>query len=317
MMDYICGFTFAPFVPAGVLSTEKAKESLRTMAEQSGANFVIFVPAAFQDNATSEEIDFTSPQTLGDDELKLMIDEAHALGLGVAIKPTVNCKDGTWRAHIHFFDEDVVCEPKWSSWFKSYTDFQLHFARIAEEKHADMFIAGCEMVMSDHREKEWRQLIADIRDVYHGPVSYNCDKYQEHNVTWWDAVDVISSSGYYPIDDWERQLDRIEAVVRKFDKPFFFAETGCMSAEGSNAVPNDWSVEGKSDPEGQKAWYDEMIRACAARDFVQGMVYWSWTADLYETDEVDEHRDYDIYAKPALGSVADYFSLKTGNRRFQ
>ena len=82
MMDYICGFTFAPFVPAGVLSTEKAKESLRTMAEQSGANFVIFVPAAYQDNATSEEIDFTSPQTLGDDELKLMIDEAHALGLG-------------------------------------------------------------------------------------------------------------------------------------------------------------------------------------------------------------------------------------------
>lgn len=37
-------------------------------------------------------------------------------------------------------------------------------------------------------------------------------------------MDVISSSGYYPIHDWENQLDRIERVVKKYQKPFFFAE---------------------------------------------------------------------------------------------
>lgn len=63
-------------------------------------------------------------------------------------------------------------------------------------------------------------------------------------MNWWDAVDVISSSGYYPADNWENQLDRIEAVVKKFDRPFFFAEAGCMSTEGSAAVPNDWTVRG-------------------------------------------------------------------------
>ena len=47
----------------------------------------------------------------------------------------------------------------------------------------------------------------------HGLITYNADKYQEDHVTWWDAVDVISSSGYYPIDEWENQLDRIEPVV--------------------------------------------------------------------------------------------------------
>ncbi|MCR4596113.1 MAG: 1,4-beta-xylanase [Lachnospiraceae bacterium] len=305
--DHICGLTFAPFVPAGVISTEKAKQSLRIMKEQTHANFVIFVPAAYQATATSEEIDFTSPSTMRDDELREIIDEAHTLGLSVAVKPTVNCLDGTWRAHIHFFDEDVPCEPKWSNWFKSYTAFQLHFARIAEEKHCEMFIAGCEMVMSDHREAEWRRLISDIRGVYHGPVSYNCDKYQEHNVTWWDAVDVISSSGYYPIDDWGRQLDRIEAVVRRFAKPFFFAETGCMSAEGSNMVPNDWSVAGTSDPAGQQAWYEVMLKSCASRNFVRGVALWSWTADLYDPADTDKYRDYDIYAKPALRTVAEYY----------
>ena len=68
------------------------------------------------------------------------------------------------------------------------------------------------------------------RSVYDGIVTYNCDKYQEDHVGWWDAVDVISSSGYYPVDDWENQLDRIEPVVAASGKPFFFMEAGCRSA---------------------------------------------------------------------------------------
>ena len=51
------------------------------------------------------------------------------------------------------------------------------------------------MVMSEHREKEWREVIAAIRECYDGTVSYNTDKYQEDRVKWWDCVDVISSSG--------------------------------------------------------------------------------------------------------------------------
>lgn len=31
---------------------------------------------------------------------------------------------------------------------------------------------------------------------------------------------MISSSGYYPIQDWEQELDRIEAVVKAYHKPF-------------------------------------------------------------------------------------------------
>ncbi len=76
-------------------------------------------------------------------------------------------------------------------------------------------------------------MIASIREEYHGLVSYNTDKYQEENVCWWDCVDVISSSGYYPVDKWEQELDRIEKTVLKYQKPFFFAEAGCMSRKGS------------------------------------------------------------------------------------
>lgn len=50
-----------------------------------------------------------------------------------------------------------------------------------------LFIAGCEMVQTERREAEWRKVIAAIRRKYDRPVSYNTDKYQEHNVKWWDA----------------------------------------------------------------------------------------------------------------------------------
>ena len=247
-MEYICGVTFAPFACAGAFFKPGAKESLAMMKERTGANFVIFVPGGLQETPQSEEICFTSKATMEDDELIAMIEYAKEIGLRVALKPTVNCKNGTWRAHINFFDEDVPCEPKWGNWFASYTAFQLHYAKIAEQHDCEMFIAGCEMVMSEHREAEWRKLLSDIRQVYHGLLSYNTDKYQEHRVDWWDAVDVISSSGYYPYGDWENQLDRIETVVNRFLKPFFFAETGCMSVKGSKEVPNDWCVRGDADP---------------------------------------------------------------------
>lgn len=78
---------------------------------------------------------------------------------------------------------------------------------------------------------------------YHGLVSYNTDKYQEDHVSWWDCVDVISSSGYYPIDQWEQELDRIEKTVLKYKKPFFFAEAGCMSRKGSGMIPNNWELQ--------------------------------------------------------------------------
>lgn len=220
LMQMIKGITFAPFSRRGKLDTKAARASLRNLKKLTGANLIILVPNGLQETPQSETIARETQANATDEEFLSIIEYAHSLGLSVALKPTVNCMNGTWRAHISFFDKDVPCEPKWSNWFASYTAFQLHYAALAEKSGCEMFIAGCEMVMSEHRDAEWRKLISDIKEVYHGPVSYNTDKYQEDNVTWWDCVDVISSSGYYPVNDWENQLDRIEKVVKNLTSPF-------------------------------------------------------------------------------------------------
>ena len=147
-MEFIKGITFSPFSPKGSLSSREAKNSLKNLIEGTGANYIVLVPNALQETPQSEEIDFTSDATVSDKELISMINHIHKEGLHVFLKPTVNCKNGTWRAHINFFDEDVPCEPKWSNWFASYTEFQLHFAEIAEKTKCEIFSPGCEMVMA-------------------------------------------------------------------------------------------------------------------------------------------------------------------------
>lgn len=308
-MDYIKGITFAPFACQGTFEKEKTYQSLTVMKERTRADFIILVPNGLQDTPQSETIDYTGKATIGDEELEKFIAYAKSLGLRVALKPTVNCKNGTWRAHICFFDEDVVCEPKWSNWFAAYTEFQLHYARIAQKCGCEMFIAGCEMVQAEKRETEWRKLIADIRKEYTGLVSYNTDKYQEDRVKWWDCVDVISSSGYYPIDQWEQELDRIEKVVKKFHKPFFFAEAGCMSVAGSNRIPNNWCIKGEADLKGQAEWYQTMFEACSKRDWVGGFCIWDWPAWLYQEENAEKQMDYAVYAKPAENIIKKYYEL--------
>ncbi|GMO12300.1 MAG: hypothetical protein Ta2A_21950 [Treponemataceae bacterium] len=209
------------------------------------------------------------------------------------------------------FDHEAPPEPKWRNWWQSHEAFQLHYARIAQDTGCVMFIAGCEMVMAERKSDEWRALIQKIKSVYSGPVSYNTDKYQENNVTWWDCVDVISSSGYYPLGSWDKELDRIEKVVRQYNKPFFFAEAGSMSLEGSSLLPNDWTLmqdDSRSASESdQEAWYIDMFAATKKREWVRGYGLWSWDSRIHSEAEAKTGKGYEIYLKRAENIVRQNF----------
>jgi len=311
MNTYIGGMTWGWTGVRGTWTGPEAERSMTLMKEGLNINWTAVTFGALQDHPQATEIKFREEPTVTDEEVVAAIERAKAMGLKVCLKPVVNCKDGTWRAHINFFDRDVPCEPKWSDWFASYTEFMLHYARIAEDTGCEMLCVGCEMVMTDRREAEWRALIAKVRQVYSGIVTYNCDKYQEDNVTWWDAVDVISSSGYYPVNDWDNQLDRIEKVVKQFDKPFFFMEAGCPSREGSQYIPNDWGLQGAPSEAAQLEFYEAMFGTCDKRDWVEGFMLWDWPARLYEKDQASANDDYCMYGKAAEGYIREYYTKKT------
>lgn len=310
----VCGMTWGWTGIRGTWATPEAAESMKLMSQHS-VNWTAIAYATEQATAFSTGIPFDQEPTVTDDEIVWAIREAHSLGMKVCLKPVVNVADGTWRAHIGFFDWDVPNEPSWTQWFASYTDFLLHAARIAEAEGCEMLCIGCEMVRADGQEAHWRGLIAEVREVYSGPITYNCDKYQEDHVTWWDAVDVISSSGYYPIGTWEQHLDRIGSVVQAAGKPFFFMEAGCPSREGSALLPNDWNLAGAPSGQEQLDYYRVMLRACRERDWVRGLMLWDWPADLYPAADAAQNDDYCPYGKPAGAElIAQYDAWRTQSR---
>ncbi|WP_019181872.1 glycoside hydrolase family 113 [Microbacterium yannicii] len=308
---YVAGMTWGWTGVRGSWATDEASASLRAMADH-GVNWTALAYSALQETAQSTEVRFRGEPTVTDGEVVWAIREAKALGLKVCLKPVVNVADGTWRAYIGFFDWDVPGEPSWTQWFASYREFILHAARIAQAEGCEMLCIGCEMVRADARADEWRDLVREVRKVYTGLVTYNCDKYQEDHLSWWDAVDVITSSGYYPIEDWEAQLDRIEKVVTANDKPFFFMEAGCPSREGSPDRPNDWSLAGAPSGAAQLRYYEAMFAACQERPWVRGFMLWDWPARLYAADAAPENDDYCPYGKPAGDFMRDRYVALSG-----
>ncbi|WP_322410852.1 glycoside hydrolase family 113 [Microbacterium invictum] len=303
----VCGMTWGWVGVPGTWATPEGEASITLMSEHE-VNWTALAYTGIQDTAFSTRVRYGAPTGVGEGEITWAIRKAHELGMKVCLKPVVNVADGTWRAHIGFFDWDVPGEPSWTDWFDSYSDFILDAARIAEQESCEMLCVGCEMVRSDGQEQHWRRLIARVRQVYSGLITYNCDKYQEDRVSWWDAVDLISSSGYYPLNAWERELDRIEEVVRASGKPFFFMEAGCPSRVGSPDLPNDWSLVGGPSGQAQLEYYQEMFRACRSRDWVGGLMLWDWPARLYDADEASTNDDYCPYGKPAGAFMAAQYA---------
>ncbi|MUT66612.1 1,4-beta-xylanase [Paenibacillus sp. NEAU-GSW1] len=309
-LPYIAGMTWGWTGVRGTWKTPEADFSMSEMVKL-GVNWTAIAFSAYQDHPQATEVKFREDPTVTDEEVLYSIKKAQSMGLKIVLKPVVNCTNGVWRAHINFFDMEVPGEPSWGEWFASYREFILHYAKMAEETGCEMFCVGCEMVQTDRREQEWRQLIADVRKVYSGLITYNCDKYQEDHVKWWDAVDVISSSGYYPAEDWEEQLDRIDAAVSPYNKPFFFMEAGCPSREGSAKRPNDWNLVGAPSEKEQDEYYKAMFGACEKRDWVRGFMLWDWPAKLYGKNEAAANDDYCMYAKQAEATVTSYYVSKT------
>lgn len=309
-MEFIKGVTFGFMSQRGEWEREEAFGSLRLLKERCAIDHVILAVVVEQPTIHATEIEWQADSVLSDREVIGMIDYAHELGLKVILKPMVNVSDGMWRAHINFFDYDVPCEPKWSDWFASYTNFITHYAALAENAKCEMFVIGCELVNSDRREQQWREVIVAVRNEYRGEITYNCDKYQEEHVAWWDAVDIISSSGYYPIDRWEQELQRIGQVVEKYNKPFFFCEAGCASRTGAKWLPNNWELDGSVDLSEQKEWYAEMFKQTARHKWVGGFGLWDWKAHLYPLHGSNKDSDYALFGKPAEETVRNYFKNK-------
>ncbi|MEM7682344.1 MAG: hypothetical protein AAF288_10355 [Planctomycetota bacterium] len=140
-----------------------------------------------------------------------------------------------WRGEIDFGDD----EPAWERFFGQYTQWIVHEARVAQAAGAGAFCVGLEYRKTLHREEDWRRVIAEVRKVFHGPLTYGAHWENVDRVPFWDALDVLGVCFYVPVaagpNPTEQELRERWAELRRAlaswserhdGKPIVLAELG-------------------------------------------------------------------------------------------
>lgn len=303
----IKGFSYGFLAERGDYASGEAVESLEKLRE-TGTDWISLCMVVFQETYCSTDISFDYNKTPSDMEVIKIIEEAHKLGFKVCLKPMINSKDHLWRAKITFPDEGDY----WARWFYSYTGFLKHYAEIADQTVCEMYCVGCEMVGTEHREAEWREAIGSVRHIYDGPLIYNANHGKEEGINWWDAVDYLGTSAYYPvaatggaseeemISNWERIKIRIRGLYDKYKKPIVFMEIGCRSARGCASMPWDFEhTELPHDEDEQARFYSSCMKVFAHEPWFSGFFWWDWRHKLHTLKEAPTNNDFGIYGKKA------------------
>lgn len=323
----IKGFTYGWDSRRGMLGTERSAESIGAMSEL-GINWAALAFGVSQEKYCSTSFGADYRFTNTDREIERAVAQMKERGLKVCLKPVVNCRDGFWRAHITFPDKepfgetDIFGRPKgcWNRWFSCYTAFICHYAEIAEYTGCEMLCIGCEMIGTEHKEEHWRDLIAKVRKIYSGALVYNANHGKEDNVKWFDALDYIGTSAYYPVAkngevtaeemlrSWEEPKRRLAALSERFGKKIIFMEIGCRSAKGCAAMPWDFMHhELPRDEDEQSNFYESAFRAMWDEPYFEGFFWWDWATFLPDKERIGTDRGFSIYGKKAMETVKGWY----------
>lgn len=300
--------------------TANAVDSLKKLRE-TGCEWVALSFWTWQDHVHSTSIAFDYGYTVTDRDLEFAVREAKRLGLKVCLKPVVNSRDGLWRAHIGFPEEESEKFPYWDQWFESYTNFLVHYAELAEELGCDMFCVGCEMVKSEAQTARWTKTVLRVREAYSGPLVYNANHGKEEDVAWFDQVDYIGTSAYYPVGSvpgdseenmiakWLPVREKLERLHRKFGKPVLFMEIGCRSALGCATMP--WDFKHRDLPfseEEQANFYSSVMKVFWEEPWFAGFFWWDWSVDLYSLEAAKNDVGFDVYGKKAGRLLQEWYA---------
>jgi hypothetical protein len=185
-----------------------------------------------------------------------------------------------------------------------------HYAQLAAEEGADLFVVGTELAGTSKHESAWRSVVGEIRARFRGPLAYAANYDEFEQVQWWDALDFIGIDAYWPLADrpntsvgelvqaWARHVNGVARVAALANRPVLVTELGYTSQRGTVSAPFDWHVSGVRDDAEQAAAYEAFFRAWATQPWFCGVVVWMWD-DLPGRSSDDQALDYTPRGKPA------------------
>lgn len=251
----------------------------------TGYGAISLLPFASQGGSAAVDLKRLAHSPGSETDLAMLLPaaQAHARGMHVMLKPHVwNWPEG----------DATRVDPgpgRWPLWFAAYREFLTHEALLARAAHAEWLCIGTELTRSESRP-EWRPLIARIRALYHGGVTYAANFDQFERTPFWRELDAIGIDAYFPLssnqeasDDELRAgatkiVERIEAVANANGKPAILTELGYANVHAPWVEP--WTEPRTTpDPAEQARAFLAMLETALKSRAIAGFFIWKYESD--------------------------------------
>jgi hypothetical protein len=283
-----------------------------------GANTVLFVVHGWQEHAGTNDLHLDANKTANAEDIGRLCDLAAANGLRTILMPVVlltHPRNTEWRGRI------VPADHAWDVWFKRYTRFIMHFAKLAEQHKVELLMVGSELIKTEVHTERWRRVIAEVRQNYRGKLGYsaNWDHYQTTKIGFWDDLDYVGMTSYYELAEgpnptieeidanWAGFKEDIETFQRKVNKPIIFTEVGWCSQEGAAHEGWNYYANQKASEAGhqeQARLYESFMKNWSNEPGVGGIIWWEWSTDRGGADDFN----YTPRGKPAEALLRRWFA---------
>ncbi len=293
-----------------VASPQEINENHITPVVAINANWAAVMPFGFIKNLEEPSVRFNiTRQWWGEraDGAKRTIELLNQKGIQVMLKPQI----WVWRGE---FTGDIAMnsEEDWNTFEDSYEAFILLYAQVAEEMKAPLLCIGTELhTFVQKRPAFWEQLIAKVRTVYSGKLTYAENWDQFANVPFWEQLDYVGIDAYFPVSEsktptieelrkgWQPHKKNISQLQSKVDRAVLFTEYGYRSVHYTGREP--WHanrIEGDVNLQAQNNALTALYQEFWNESWFAGGFLWKWYHN-HEQSGGNENNRFTIQNKPA------------------
>jgi hypothetical protein len=286
-----------------------------------GANSVAVVFPFFQDSSYSSTMGTGGGQTPTVDTLRAVIKEAHRRHFSVMLRPLLDETNirtqVSWRGGIR--------PTSVSAWFQNYQAFLLPYLQLATSERVESFDVGTELETLQGKVTDWRGLIAAVRQVYPGQVTYSQNWDTPGPVRFAPDLDYLSVDAYYPLDApanasaqqiataWQPWIRVLAGWGRAAGKPIVLTEVGTASQPNSYQQPFKRPAGAPVDLQAQAVYYRGTCQSVPST--VAGLYWWEVELDPRAQPQLDP--GFNFLGKPAQLEVAACFLPSTRRSSLQ
>lgn len=253
-------------------------------------NFFLAMNGMSGDNVFEDTTD-----TLTTNHIRFFVQSAKQKGYSVCLKPNISEKWlGGYKGLIKPGGNPFIT-PARDRWFASYGNLLKIYALLSEEEGVNCLVIGDELDSMDSSLRDtarWEGLIASIRQLYHGQLTYAMNWSPEYVVpSFASKLDAMCIDAFYDqqqladsatVDQMYAAWKGIQPLLawyhRQFNRPVWFCEVGTTPRVGSFRMPWDSNNGNPADYDAQRRYYAATCR------FVRenGIRTYLWAVGFYD-----------------------------------